>query len=133
MLDGSIEGVLDTAALTWTELVLAGVILIGSILLARLIRRTIRSWLGARPDVSPHVPAVIGRLSGWAVTLIGIIAALIVLGFQMGPLVLLLLILAGMAAISGRRILENWASGLFLQIIAPFTVGDRIETEGITG
>ncbi len=40
---------------------------------------------------------------------------------------------AGMAAISGRRILENWASGLFLQILAPFTVGDRIETEGITG
>jgi len=98
-----------------------------------VIRRTIRSWLGARPDVSPHVSAVIGPLSGWAITLIGIIAALIVLGFQMGPLVLLLLILAGMAAISGRRILENWASGLVLQIMAPFTVGDRIETEGITG
>ena len=133
MPDVNIEGIFDTATLTLTELILAGIILIGSILLARLIRRAIRSSLGTRPSLAPHVPELIGRLSSWAVVLIGIVAALIVLGFQMGPVVLLLLLLAGMAAISGRRILENWASGLFLQILAPFTVGDRIETEGITG
>ena len=79
------------------------------------------------------MPELIGRLSGWAVTLVGIVAALMVLCFQTGPAVPILLIFAVTAAVSARRITENWAARLSLQIVAPFTVGDRIETEGITG
>ena len=59
--------------------------------------------------------------------------ALIIVGFQMGPVALLLLIFAAMAAISGRKILENFAAVLSLEITSPSVVGDRIETVGITG
>jgi small conductance mechanosensitive channel len=128
-----LDAVLDTSTLTSWELILAGIVFVVAILLARLVRRNIRSWLEARPGVAPHVPELIGRLSGWAVTLVGIVAALMVLGFQMGPVVPILLIFAVTAAVSARRIMENWAAGLSLQIVAPFTVGDRIETQGITG
>jgi small conductance mechanosensitive channel len=128
-----ISEVLDTATLTWTELVLAIVILVSSVLVARLIRRTARSFLEHRPDVAQNTAETVGRISGWVVILVGIVGSLIVLGFQMGPLVLLLLIVAVMVAISGRRILENWASGLSLQVMTPFVIGDRIETEGIVG
>jgi small-conductance mechanosensitive channel len=128
-----LDAALATSTLTWWELILAGIVFVVAILLARLVRRNIRSWLEARPGVAPHVPELIGRLSGWEVTLVGIVAALMVLGFQMGPVVLILLIFAVTAAVSARRIMENWAAGLSLQIVAPFTVGDRIESEGITG
>lgn len=133
MPDEIFEEILDASTLTWTELVLAIVILVGSIFAARVVRRTVRSFLEHRPGVAEHTAESVGRISGWAVILVGIVAALIILGFQMGPVVLLLLLLAVMVAISGRRIMENWASGLSLQVMTPFVVGDRIETEGIVG
>lgn len=125
-----IEG---ASTITWATLVLAAVVLIASFILARLVRRRVRSWLEARSGVSPHVPETVGRISGWSINLIGIVGALIVLGFQLGPVVLVLLLVAAAIGISGKTIMENWASGLSLQILAPFTIGDRIETEGITG
>ena len=133
MTEEIIDGVLNASTLTWTELVLAVVILVAGFVVARLVRRMVRSFLEHRSDITQNTAETVGRMSGWAVILFGIVFALIVLGFQMGPVVLLLLLLAVMVAISGRRIMENWASGLSLQIMTPFVIGDRIETEGIVG
>jgi small conductance mechanosensitive channel len=63
----------------------------------------------------------------------GIVLALMIVGVQMGPVVLLLLIVVAVVGISGRQILEDFAAGLSLQITTPFVVGDRIETAGTTG
>ena len=128
-----IEGALDASTLTWTELVLAAVVLIVSIFVARLVRRSVRSRLETRPGVSAHLPETVGRMAGWTINLIGVVVALMVLGFQMGPVVLVLLLVVAIIGISGKTVMENWVSGLSLQILAPFSVGDRIEAEGITG
>jgi hypothetical protein len=44
----------------------------------------------------------------------GIVLALMIIGVQMGPVVLLLLIVVVTIAISGRQVLENFAAGLSL-------------------
>ena len=129
----TLDEVLNTSTLTWWELVVAGLILVVALLAARLVRRRVRSWLQTSGEVAPHLPEPIGRLSGWVVMMVGIVSALMVLGFQMGPVVLVLLIVVAVGAMSARRLLENLSAGLSLQITAPFTVGDRIETQGITG
>ncbi len=129
----NLDEVLNTTTLTWWELIAAGLILVVSILIARWVRHRVRSWLGGRPDVAPYLPELIGRLSGWAMTFFGIVTALVVLGIQLGPVVLVLLLIVAVVAMSARKLLENFSAGLSLQIEAPFTVGDRIETQGITG
>jgi small-conductance mechanosensitive channel len=128
-----IEGVLDTQTLTASEVVLAVIIVIVSVLIARYLRGVVRATLERRPNIDQHVPETVARVTGWAVVLSGIVLALIVIGIQMGPLVLLLLFFGAMFGISAKGILENFASGIALQITAPFRVGDRIETNGVTG
>lgn len=128
-----IEEVFDAGGLTFVELLLAGLVLVVSVVVARVLRRRIRAALDSKDGVEPDVAELTSRMTGWAVTLIGIVGALIIMGFQMGPVVLLLLIFAAMAVISGRKVLENFSAGLSLQISSPFEVGDRIETAGVTG
>jgi small-conductance mechanosensitive channel len=128
-----LDDVLDVNSLTVWEVILAGLVLLVAWLLGRRLRRRVRDFLEGREGVAPHLPELIGRMTGWAIGLIGIVTALMIIGVQMGPVVLLLLIFVLMFAISGRRVMENFAAGLSLQMTAPFVVGDRIETAGITG
>ncbi len=131
MLERALDSV-DTNSLTLGRLIAAFVVLIVFYLLGRLVRRRTTHWLEEK-DVSEGTPEPIGRISGWAVVLTGAVIAMMLLGFTMGPLVLVLGIFAAIAGISGKGVVENFSAGLTLQIQQPFIVGDRIETEGITG
>lgn len=128
-----IDQILDTDTLTLGELLFAGLVILIAVLLARWVRRAIRASLESRESVAAHLPELIGRMAGWAVTLIGIITALMIIGVQMGPVVLLLVLFAVLAGVSARQVMENFAAGLSLQLTTPFVVGDRIETAGVTG
>jgi small conductance mechanosensitive channel len=128
-----LDEVLDVNSLTVWELLLAALVLVVAWFIGRWLRRSVRGFLEGREGVAPHLPELIGRMTGWAVILVGIVTALIIIGVQMGPVVLLLLIFAAIVAISGRKVMENFAAGLSLQITSPFVVGDRIETAGVTG
>jgi small conductance mechanosensitive channel len=129
----AIDQILDTQTLTLSELLLAGLVVIVSVFIARYVRRVVRTTLEKRPNIDTHVPETVARFTGWAIVLTGIVLALIVIGIQMGPVVLLLLFFGAMFGISAQSILENFASGIALQMTAPFRIGDRIETNGVTG
>ncbi len=131
MLERVLDSV-DAQSLTLGRLIAAFVVLTVFYLLGRLVRRRTTHWLEEK-DVSEGTPEPIGRISGWAINLLGIVIAMLLLGFQAGPLVLVLGIFAAIAGISGKGVIENFSAGLTLQITQPFVVGDRIETEGITG
>jgi len=128
-----IDEILDTGSLTVGELLLAGLVILITVFIARFVRRSVRGFLESRENVAPHLPELLGRASGWCVILGGIVLALMIIGVQMGPVVLLLLIVVAIFGISGRQVLENFAAGLSLQVTSPFVVGDRIETAGVTG
>jgi small-conductance mechanosensitive channel len=128
-----LENTVNTNQLTIWELILAIVVLIVFVFLARLARRRIRSYLAQHSDLDEYVPALIGRIASWAVMILGIIVALVILGFDMAPVVLVLLLIAGVLVLSGKGILENFAAGMLLQIRGPFRIGDRIEAKGYVG
>lgn len=129
----NIEEILDVDSLTVGELLLAGLVVLIAVILGRLVRRFVRSFLESREGVPPQLPELLGRLSGWCIVLTGVVLALMIVGVQMGPVVLLLLIFVIIFGISGRQVLENFAAGLSLEVTSPFVVGDRIETAGVTG
>lgn len=123
----------DTESLTLGRAIAAVVALIAAYLISRLVRRRLTSSLEDNEDVSEGTPEPVGRIAGWCVVLVGVVVALMLLGFEMGPLVLLLAMFAGLAAIAGKGVLENFSAGLSLQLSRAFTVGDRIEVEDATG
>lgn len=129
----NVDQYLDPESLTWGTVLVAFLTILVAVLLGGWLRRQIRTSLESRDGIEQHTAALAGRMTGWAVTLIGIIAAMAIVGVEAGPLVLLLLIFGAMALISGRDVVANFAAGLSLQFTTPFVVGDRIEIAGVTG
>lgn len=124
---------LDLSSLELWEIIVAAVVVVLAGFVAGWARRRIRRLLGEYENLEENVPRLLGRVAGWAVMLLGALVALGILGFDIGFAVLAVLLVAGVFALTGRGILENFAAGMVLQIRAPFHVGDRIETSGFSG
>ena len=127
-----ISQMFDPASNSFWDVLLAGVVLVGSIFAARYARRVIRRRLRAYEGVDEYAGAMIGRIAGWAVVFLGVVFALSVLGVDMVPVVLIIVLFAAFLFLSARSLIENWAAGLLLQSRAPYRPGDRIETLGDT-
>ncbi len=119
---------LDTNSITVWDFVWAVVIVAASFLLAALTRRVVLRGLKRFDGIPENYQQLIARSTGWFVIGFGIIYALVVLGVDLGPAVLALLLFAAIAFFAGRGLLENFAAGLVLQGTTMFEVGDQIET-----
>jgi small-conductance mechanosensitive channel len=103
---------LEPISLDWLSIVIAFVVFIGSIVLARLARHGIRR-LASRVDLgSPSVFAAVTRISSWLIIFIGLVGSLRVIGIDIVPLMAGLGIIAVVVAVALRPFLENLAAGL---------------------
>ncbi len=130
---GDLDQVVDTKAITVWDFVWAVVIIALSFLIAALTRRLVGRLLRKFPDIPQNYKLLMASASGWFVIVVGIIYALGVLGVDLGPALIGLLLVAGVAFFAGRGILENFSAGLVLQGTTMFVVGDQIETTSGTG
>lgn len=103
-----------------------------SIWVARVVRRKLRSMLEAN-DLDESAAALLGRVAGWGVILVGVVLALSIMGVDMVPVVLVILVVVVLVALSAKSLVENWAAGLLLQARGPYQVGDRVDTNGYSG
>jgi small-conductance mechanosensitive channel len=113
--------------------VAAAVVVVASIVVARYVRRWLRKRLTSYDGVDKNAGSIVSRLAGWAVVLVGVVLALSILGVDMVPVTVVLLLIAGFLFLSARSLIENWGAGLILQARAPYRVGDRIESNGYVG
>lgn len=121
-------GTIDTQSLTIWDFIWAVVIVAGSFLLAAVVRRLMARFLRRFEGVPDTYLQLIARATGWTVIVVGVIYALGVLGVDLGPAVIALLLAVGIAFFAGRGLLENFGAGLILQGTSMFEVGDQIET-----
>ncbi|GMQ84879.1 MAG: hypothetical protein BMS9Abin07_0444 [Acidimicrobiia bacterium] len=128
-----LDQVVDVQAITVWDFVWAVVIVALSFLFAALIRRLVGRVLRRLPDLPRNYKLLIARASGWFIIVIGIVYALVVLGVELGPALIGLLLVAAVAFFAGRGVLENFSAGLVLQGTPMFVVGDQIETGEGTG
>lgn len=128
-----VEETLNSVATTWFEVIAAIVVLILTGLVSRFVRRRLRSYLQSQEGLQDYLPNLLARFAGWGVILIGVLVALTVLGVDMAPVVLVLLLVVGVLSFSGKGLLENFAAGLMLQMRGPFRIGDRVEIKGFAG
>lgn len=124
---------IDTQTLTVWDFVWAVVVVAASFLLAAVARRLMRRLLGRFEDLPETYVLLISRASGWLVIVVGVIYALDVIGVDLGPAVIALLLVAAVSFFAGRSLLENFGAGLVLQGTSMFEVGDQIETAAGAG
>ncbi|MGB5379783.1 MAG: mechanosensitive ion channel family protein [Acidimicrobiia bacterium] len=128
-----VRDLVDAESLTAWDFVLALAVVLLSIVLARLLRRFLRTVLRRIPDLSKEGALLIARSAGWIVILIGVVYGLIILNVDMGPALMVILILAIVIFFAGQTIMQNFAAGLVLQGSPMFAVGDQIVTASGTG
>lgn len=128
-----VQNLVDTESLTAWDFVLALAVVLLSIVLARLLRRFLRTVLRRFPDLSTEGALLIARAAGWVVILIGVIYALVILNVDMGPALMVILILAVVVFFAGQTVMQNFAAGLVLQGSPMFAVGDQIATSAGKG
>ena len=129
----SIGEMFDLGSNSFWNLLLAGLVVGVSLLVARYARRVVRRKLLDYEGVDKYAGALLGRIAGWAIVFFGVGLALVVLGVDMVAVVLGLALVAAFLVLSGKSLIENWAAGLLLQARAPYRPGDRIQTLNYVG
>ena len=128
-----IDQLFDAGSTSFWNLLLALAVVVVSIVVARYVRRWLRRQLTSYDGVDKNASSIVGRLAGWAVVLVGVVLALSILGVDMVPVTVILLLIAGFLFLSARSLIENWGAGLILQARGPYRIGDRIESNGYVG
>ncbi len=127
----------DSAALlddplTGGDWIRAAAVLVGSVLLAVVVSRVLRRVVSR--GLGPGFAAIItGRLSAYAVFLVGLSYALTSLGVRVGPLLGALGLGGLVLALALQGVVGNFVSSLLLQTRRPYTVGDTVELDGYIG
>ncbi|MGB9359560.1 MAG: mechanosensitive ion channel domain-containing protein [Acidimicrobiia bacterium] len=129
----SVTSIIDTDSLTVWDFVWALCVMLLAFLVARVVRRALRPILRRFPNLSREGALVISRASGWVIILLGVVYALVILNVDMGPALIVIIIIGVVVFFAGRGIVENFASGLVLQASPMFAVGDQIVTTAGTG
>lgn len=124
---------IDTTGIGWEEVVLATIVIVVAAIIAAFARRIVRSaalsWFKDKPDLA----VFLARLTGWFVILLGVVGALMILGFQLGPMFLIVAVVGLILFLSARSLLENLGAGVVLQTENPFRIGDWVEVGDESG
>lgn len=128
-----LDQALNTDQLTAWDLVAAALAVLAAFVISKLVRRLLQKVLARAQHLSDEARLLISRAAGWAIILIGVVYAVVLLGFDMGPALFVILILLLVVFFAGRGLMENFAAGVVLQGTPMFAPGDEIELEDAVG
>jgi small-conductance mechanosensitive channel len=92
---------------------------------SRLTARLVRAAM-SRTSTEGHVDTLVGRMSGLAVLLVGVIVGLGIMGLQVAALVTSLGLAGVTIGFALKDVLANSMAGILLLLQRPFTIGDVI-------
>ncbi|MGI9528237.1 MAG: mechanosensitive ion channel family protein [Acidimicrobiia bacterium] len=128
----NLEQLFNPESNSFWNLLLGLAVLAASLLVARILRRRLRDVL-AHNNIEESASALIARVAGWAIVLVGVLIFLAIMGVDMTATVIVLVISLVFVALSAKSLIENWVAGLLLQARGPYKIGDRVETNGYSG
>jgi small-conductance mechanosensitive channel len=123
-----VDDLINTSDVTWWSVLFAVLTVAAGWLLARIVRRGLRRYLKRWPELPVYITNYAARAAGWLIMFVAIVYALSLLGFDMAPVVIGMLIVIVVVILSGRSMLEDFGAGVILQTRAPFRAGDQIST-----
>jgi small conductance mechanosensitive channel len=114
------------------DLVAASIVMAVGFVLAWLIKRLIRRAAGNLSGTALASVGAMAQLAGGSVVLLAGVFALEILGFSLGP-VLILILIAVVALLLLRPMITNLSSGLLLQVRGALEIGDFVSTGEFVG
>ncbi len=130
---GKIEETLDTSGVTGWDIVAAIAILLltwpVTVVVGRISERLIRRV----PNLPEYAYNIAARGVRILVSIIGLALSMSLLGVNVGWFSVTLVLVAVVAVLMLRPLIENLAGGLLLQARPSFHIGDEIETQGTLG
>ena len=102
-------------------------------LLARLISVFLEDEIFTRVSLPRGVPFALSRMSHYSVLVLGFIAAIAALGFEIGNLALLVSALGVGIGFGMQNMVNNFISGLILLFERPIKVGDLVSLSELLG
>jgi small-conductance mechanosensitive channel len=112
--------------------VLAAVVLVGSVIVALITKRLVASAVEGA-GVEERVARAVGRWTSYLIVLAGVVAFLIILGVQIGPLLTAFAAIGVAVTFAIQDDLRNMWSGMQIQTRRPYSLGDQISTGEWTG
>jgi small-conductance mechanosensitive channel len=104
-----------------------------SLLFARLIRIWVTRLLSRSDSINDQVARLIGRAVSWFIGMLGVVYALSFIGVEVGPPMMVVLLIGVIIFFAGKGILANFSSGLILQGTSMFGLDDQIITDAGIG
>lgn len=130
---GVIADEFDLSTITTGDLVFAAIALVSSIILAMVAKRAIRRVLNQIDNMPILAGDVVAKIASYVIITFGVVFALEALGFSLGLLGSLLLLLIVLVALAARPLLQDLGAGLIIQLRRPFSIGDQVAIDGIEG
>lgn len=128
-----LDDIIDPNSVTAVDIGKAIGVIVLSIILAYLVRRLLTKYLKRLDQLSDPISAMLTRFAGYFVITMGVLLALPLLGFQLQPAMILLLVVGVLIFFAARPLMEDFSAGLVLQTRSPFVIGDLIEHDGHRG
>lgn len=119
--------------LTVMKLMIAGLILIGTVIFSRLFTRFLRRTVFTRARLNVGVQASITRVLHYIVIAIGILVIMDYIGFDLTALAAIGAVLGVGIGFGLQNLANNFISGLVLLFERPIQVGDFVEVGGVLG
>ncbi len=123
----------DPLPITLADLMLALLFAAGTILAARNLPGTLEVMVLSRLNLEPGSGYAITTLVTYTIVLVGVLAALAVIGLQWSKLQWLVAALGVGLGFGLQEIVANFVSGIILLFERPIRVGDTVTINGITG
>lgn len=127
-----LEDALTDPGLETRDWITAGAIVLGSILIAVIVRFVVRR-LSSLDRVPTGIVDLLGRISGYVIIAVGFVMALGELGVNLTPVYGLILIVGVIAAVSAQDLLKDMTAGLVIQGRRPYVPGDQIVVREYAG
>lgn len=128
-----IEVLVDTTGVTGWDIVAAISVLILTWPVAVLVGRITMRLIRRVPGVPEYACNLAARAARVLVFIIGLALSMSLLGVNVGWFTVTLVLVAVVAVLMLRPLIENLAGGLLLQARPSFHIGDEIETQGKLG
>lgn len=106
---------------------------LGLVLLARIVRRGVRFWMGRIPNFSKLLVGFIALMSYWVTLAVGLMLVLAALGVNITPLFALVGGASFILAFAMQETLGNLAAGMMIMVNHPFDEGDIVDIGGVSG
>jgi small-conductance mechanosensitive channel len=116
----------DLKAITAGDLLFAGIAVVAGVVLGQLTRRALRRAAGRLEGLPIMAGEILSRIVGYFIAVLGLVVGLEALGFSLGPVGSLIILVVIGVVLAARPLIQDLGSGLILQIRRPFRVGDQI-------